>query len=228
MGFFKKSDFKLWGEVCVDRIAKELGLSERPPFRLEEGEGTLLCVTYIEVPFPRPATITIETYEGGLGQFPSVGEIHYSTGLRTSVREKIWFQRPKFCSSSAIVEALNANENLVERVRKFANSVERIDGRKLTLETSFEIVPEEGGTVLEALVLPTATGILGMGESLKAADFFAIADLLEYYLVSPEDIRSGANTSMWQCRTCSELVENDFDVCWNCQNPKGSNLMGSE
>jgi len=26
---------------------------------------------------------------------------------------------------------------------------------------------------------------------------------------------------MWQCSNCGELVENSFDVCWNCQTDKG-------
>ena len=24
----------------------------------------------------------------------------------------------------------------------------------------------------------------------------------------------------WKCPSCGELVEADFDVCWNCQNPR--------
>lgn len=24
----------------------------------------------------------------------------------------------------------------------------------------------------------------------------------------------------WKCATCGELVEEDFELCWNCQNPR--------
>lgn len=24
----------------------------------------------------------------------------------------------------------------------------------------------------------------------------------------------------WKCSACGELVEEDFDLCWNCQNPR--------
>lgn len=27
---------------------------------------------------------------------------------------------------------------------------------------------------------------------------------------------------MWVCRNCAEEVEDDFDVCWNCQTAKGA------
>ncbi len=26
---------------------------------------------------------------------------------------------------------------------------------------------------------------------------------------------------MWRCPSCGEDVEDDFNVCWNCQRPKG-------
>jgi len=24
----------------------------------------------------------------------------------------------------------------------------------------------------------------------------------------------------WKCKSCSEVIESQFDVCWNCQTPK--------
>jgi hypothetical protein len=35
-------------------------------------------------------------------------------------------------------------------------------------------------------------------------------------LVDPKTIKS------WRCRTCNELIEGQFDVCWHCGRPKAA------
>lgn len=78
---------------------------------------------------------------------------------------------------------------------------------------------------IEALLANAKVRVLGPSRRLAAvyvlneAQAERARDIVSHYrrgepLVDPKSYRS------WQCRGCNELVEGQFEICWNCGSPK--------
>lgn len=78
------------------------------------------------------------------------------------------------------------------------------------------------------VVAETGLGLPPLGESapcvwVHRADEARARELLADWEKSHARLRPGEDPRpAWKCPACGELVEQDFDVCWNCQTPRPS------
>jgi hypothetical protein len=77
-----------------------------------------------------------------------------------------------------------------------------------------------GGTVSSSLGLPQ--GIESSPAVLvhKADEARARALLDEFEKRNARPHRDDEPRPAWKCPACGELVDADFELCWNCQNPR--------
>jgi hypothetical protein len=55
----------------------------------------------------------------------------------------------------------------------------------------------------------------------RHADEARAREVLDDYARRRGRPRSGDDRRpAWKCSSCGELVEQDFEICWNCQNPR--------
>ena len=87
-----------------------------------------------------------------------------------------------------------------------------------------------GNAGIEARVvgdsISTGLGLPPVGESapslwVRRTDEKQARELLtEYEKVHARPHSDEESRPAWKCSACGELVDDDFELCWNCQNPR--------
>jgi rubrerythrin len=100
-------------------------------------------------------------------------------------------------------------------VRSFPYENEVYVGRDLTDATLVDNLLKTEG--IDAIIAPPKTGSRALRSVyvLDRAHMARARAIVERYrrgepLVDPKTVKS------WRCRTCNELIEGQFDVCWKC------------
>jgi hypothetical protein len=76
-----------------------------------------------------------------------------------------------------------------------------------------------GATAILAEVIPLAARApclwVRQADETRAREFLA-----DYERRRREPHSNDESTTTWKCGVCGELVDDEFDLCWNCQNPR--------
>ena len=77
-----------------------------------------------------------------------------------------------------------------------------------------------GGTVSSSLGLPAGVESAPSVLVHKSEEPLARELLTEWEKVHRQPHPETEPGAGWQCPTCGELVEDDFELCWSCQTPR--------
>jgi hypothetical protein len=77
-----------------------------------------------------------------------------------------------------------------------------------------------GGTVTSSLGLPAGVEAAPSVLVHKADEARARELLTEWEKLHRQPHRDDEPRPAWKCPTCGELVDQDYELCWNCQTPR--------
>lgn len=77
-----------------------------------------------------------------------------------------------------------------------------------------------GGTISSSLGLPAGIEAAPSVLVRKADEARARELLTEFEKIHAQPHPDAEPAPAWKCSACNEMVDDDFDVCWNCQNPR--------
>lgn len=191
------------GPKVEEKLREELGAPAPLPYQVEDGnagemtagkffsdiaggilggKSDVLFNLHFDLTQPRPVHLQVSMNRQGVGSH--AGLLLYSTWLSKPVGSEVWLDDPKMFGKSKFKgdpmasERLNANGDLIKRANDFARVESQSGGMKLTIKRYCKIIPQEQGTMLVVGTLPRPIK-MGFSASFDAADFFAIAAMIE-------------------------------------------------
>jgi hypothetical protein len=148
---------------------------------LGSGATTPLLTVELDLPGPRPATLTARMLRQGVGCY--CGTLLFSVTLgrptadQVTIEDHKSFGSPKFLGGEA-AGRLNAAKDLARRVDKVLRTEAEMGSIKVRAPRLFRVVPGESGAVLILGTLPRLTS-MGMGATTDAREVLEIAGAIE-------------------------------------------------
>lgn len=148
---------------------------------LGSGATTTLLGVELDLPGPRPATLTARMLRQGVGCY--CGPLLFTVTLgrpvdgEVAIEDHKSFGSPKFLGGSA-AGRLNAAKDLAKRVDKILRTEAEMGSVKVKAARLFRVAPGEGSAVVVIGTLPRLTS-MGMGATTDAREVLEIAAAIE-------------------------------------------------
>ena len=191
--FFNSQKAEKIAPKVEQKLRKELGAAASIRYRSKAGAGDVLFYTYCELPAGRPAQLIVTVLKHGLFG-AMVGELFFSAHLSKAVNGRVWLARegsrfPRttvgFAGDAAACEKLNADRGLLLRADRFARDKEVFSTVSVEINSSFEIVPQLGGSILAVRTLMSSGWFSG---GFEAQEFLNLAAAVETTLPDSADV----------------------------------------
>ena len=148
---------------------------------LGSGSTTPLLTVEMDLPGPRPASLTARMLRQGVGCY--CGTLLFTVTLgrpiggEVTIEDHKSFGSPKFLGGEA-AGRLNAAKDLAKRVDKVLRTEVEMGSIKVKAPRLFHVVPGETGALLILATLPRLTS-MGMGATTDAREILEIAGAIE-------------------------------------------------
>ena len=191
------------GPKVEEKVREEMGASAPLQYQVEEGEARAATVgsflgdiagalvggesntlfkMHFDLPQPRPVHLQVSVNRQGVGSH--VGLLLYTARLAKPINGEVELEEPKtfgkskFTGDETLSARLNANDDLIKRLNKFARTESQSGGLNLKIKRYCKVMPQDGGAMLVVSTLPRPTK-LGFSATVDAKEFCDIASMVE-------------------------------------------------